>query len=315
MDATRQVRAAIRAADDDLVQRYPFLGRDDGMAVGFFLLAWGGSAAICVGWWMGQVPAWLAIVGLAFTISILHEMEHDLIHDLYLPHPVVRPLVLLSIWLAKGSLDPWTRGSMHLWHHIVSGQDEDIEERLIGLGLPWGPLRVLITLAPPVSIVLRPRLRRAVRARAAAGGRRPDPRAHSAPWPLFLGNAVLFLLPLVVVLCFFMEMPWARPCLVLWVLPNVLRHGSIATLSSSSHYVAIKRGVVAEQNQILDHPMFWPLAIFSWNFGATHVMHHFLVNQPFWRRTLTFSAVREVMVENGVRANDLGTFRRANRYA
>jgi fatty acid desaturase len=132
---------------------------------------------------------------------------------------------------------------------------------------------------------------------------------------LFLGNAVLFLLPLVVVVCFFMEMPWARPCLVLWVLPNVLRHGSIATLSSSSHYVAIRRGVVAEQNQILDHPMFWPLAIFSWNFGATHVMHHFLVKQPFWRRTLTFSAVREVMVENGVRANDLGTFRRANRYA
>jgi len=95
----------------------------------------------------------------------------------------------------------------------------------------------------------------------------------------------------------------------------MLRHGSIATLSSSSHYVSIQRGVVEEQNQILDHPMFWPLAILSWNFGATHVMHHFWVKQPFWRRTLTFSAVRGIMVENGVRANDLGTFRRSNRYA
>ena len=153
MDATRQVRAAIRAADDDLIQRWPLLGRNDAMAVLFFSLAWGGAAAICVGWWMGQVATWAAIVGLAFTVSILHEMEHDLIHDLYLHRPLVRTPVLLSIWLAKGSLDPWTRGSMHLWHHIVSGQDEDIEERLIGLGLPWGswsvlgsPMRALVAL-------------------------------------------------------------------------------------------------------------------------------------------------------------------------
>jgi hypothetical protein len=38
-------------------------------------------------------------------------------------------------------------------------------------------------------------------------------------------------------------------------------------------------------------------------------------NDPFYVRQLTAEAAHAVMAENGVRFNDLGTFRRANRYA
>jgi fatty acid desaturase len=313
-DATRLVRAAIREADARMVEQHPWLGRDDAVAMGFFTTAVLGTGLIAAAWILGSIPTWLAICGIALTVSILHEMEHDLIHDLYLGHPVLRAGVLGTIWLAKSSLDPWTRGHMHRWHHIVSGQEEDIEERLIGLGMPWGPLRALITLFQPISIVLRPRLGRAVRARVAEGGRRPDPRAHSAPMALVLGNAVLFLFPPVALVAWILGAAWAGPALVLWVLPNTLRHTSIVFLSSNSHYVGIQRGDVVQQNQVLDHPLFWPLQFFCWNFGATHVLHHFWVRQPFWRRTLVFREVRPVLLENGVRANDFGSFVRANQY-
>jgi hypothetical protein len=107
---------------------------------------------------------------------------------------------------------------------------------------------------------------------------------------------------------------WAAPLLVLWVLPNTLRHAAIVTMSSSSHYTDIERGQLVQQNQILDHPVLWLLQLFCWNFGATHVLHHFVVQQPFWRRTLVFGTVRATLVEHGVRANDLGSFGRANRW-
>ena len=48
-------------------------------------------------------------------------------------------------------------------------------------------------------------------------------------------------------------------------------------------------------------------------FGATHVVHHFHVRQPFWRRTLIFRGVRQVLIDNGVPANDLRSFTRNNR--
>ncbi len=308
-----QVRAAIRAEDRGLVAARPWLGRDDAVAFGGFLAALVLWALLAVGWLTGGLPAWVAVVGIALAASVLHELEHDLIHDLYLAHPVVRTLVLLVIWLGKGSLDPWSRGHMHRWHHIVSGQDDDLEERLIGLGLRWGALRLAMTLWPPVGLVLHPRLKRAVRAKLAAGGRGPDPRAYRFAPHLLLGNTVLFLLPVVALVAWLQGASWALSLLVLWVLPNTLRHGCIATLSANSHYVEIRRGAVVEQNQVLDHPLFWPLQLFSWNFGATHVVHHFVVRQPFWRRTLVFPRVRQVLLDAGVPANDLGTFRRANR--
>lgn len=311
--AARRIRQALRDADAALVAEHPWLGRDDAVALGLFFGALVASALVVASWLSGLVPGWLAVLAIALTTSVLHELEHDLIHDEYLSHPVVRGGVLATIWLAKGNLDPWTRGHMHRWHHIVSGQDEDIEERLIGSGMAYGVLRAFVTFLPAASIIVRPRLKRAVRARVAAGGRGPDPRAYSNTWPLLLGNIVVFTAPFWLLGAYIAGQAWAGSVLLLWVLPNLVRHAAIVTMSSNSHYVGIDRGDVVQQNQILDHPMFLPLQLLCWNFGATHVLHHFLVRQPFWRRTLVFSSVREVLVDNGVPANDLGTFGRANR--
>jgi hypothetical protein len=309
--ATNRVRNAIRAADESLVERHPWLGRDDWVAMGFFLLSLVLIAGCAISWLQGDISALLAICGIALAISILHEMEHDIIHDLYLPQPVVRFGVLLTIWVSKASLDPWTRGRLHLWHHAVSGQEEDLEERLIGLGLPWGLKRLLITLCPPASIWLYPGIRSKLRARASYT-RRQHLKGPPWWWRVHVLNGILMCTPFLALGGLVAGASWAVPMLVLWVLPNVLRHATIVTMSTNSHYVDIQRGVLVEQNQVLDHPIFWPFQIFCWNFGATHVVHHFYIGQSFWRRTLVFGEVRQVLVDNGVRANDFGSFARAN---
>ncbi len=304
---------ALRAADARLVEKRPWLSRDDAVAGGLFAGALVFIGVCICAWTTGALPTLLAICGIALGLSVFHELEHDLIHDLYLSHPVVRVGVLTTIWFGKASIDPWTRGRWHRWHHAVSGQDEDIEERLIGLGLRWGPLRLLITLLPLTSLVLKPRIRRAVRKRAEETGRRPNLQGPPGSWVLLLVTAFFVTLPLIAIGGLLAGGTWAWPLLVLWVLPNTIRHTAIVIMSSNSHYIGIQRGSLLEQNQILDHPIFCPLQAFCWNFGATHVVHHFLVRQPFWRRTLIFRSVRQVLVDEGVPANDLKTFRRANR--
>ncbi|MFP6686166.1 MAG: hypothetical protein VB934_15725, partial [Polyangiaceae bacterium] len=159
-EITRRIRTAIREADTRLVVKHPWLGRDDMVAIGFFVAALGLACGSALAWTYGLLPAPLTVCLIAFSISAFHELEHDLIHDLYLRQPLVRLVILTTIWFAKASLDPWSRGRLHRWHHAVSGQTEDIEERLIGLGLPWGPFRLLITFVAPASLLLGPAIAR-----------------------------------------------------------------------------------------------------------------------------------------------------------
>lgn len=313
MSPSRTIRASIRDADRRLVARHPWLADDDRIALAAFSLAWIWMLGAALLWLTGLLSAWLVVPAIALGLSVLHELEHDLIHDLYLTRSAaLKNAVLFGIWVGKASLNPWSRGRIHLWHHVVSGQPEDIEERLIGLGLPWGLKRVVLTLLPAGSIAQARSIRRAVKARRLAGGRTPDLR--HPPWfaAVRVVDAAFIALPFLAVGGLMLGAPWAWPLLVLWVLPNTIRHASIVLMSSSSHYVEIDRANLVQQNQILDQPLFWPFQLFCWNFGATHVLHHFHVQQPFWRRTLVFAELRSTLIHNGVPANDLGTFARAN---
>lgn len=311
--ATRLIIRAIRDEDARLVEQHPLLGRDDLVALGLWAGAWVGIAAMVVAALGAGLPMPVAAVGVALCLSTLHELEHDLIHELYwADRPWLGHLVLFTIWIAKGSLDPWSRGRLHRWHHQVSGQPEDVEERLIGLGLPWGPRRALLSLLPAASALVVPEIVRDVRARAAQGGQRPDTRAPRW-WGIVKAiNALLLGAPLWVGLAWLLEVPAALPLLWLYVVPNLMRHTAIVVMSSNSHYTGIPRSELALQNQILDHWIFWPLQALCWNFGATHVLHHFVVKQPFWRRTLAFRRLRPTLVANGMPHNDLGSFARAN---
>jgi hypothetical protein len=81
------------------------------------------------------------------------------------------------------------------------------------------------------------------------------------------------------------------------------------------HYFGdVESGNVIQQTQILNIWWTFPLQLFCFFFGWTHAIHHFVVNETFYIRHLTRKNAHKIMKENGVRFNDLGTFKRANRY-
>ncbi len=308
---------SIRDAETDLRTRHRWLAHawQDHLGLAVYGGAWLGIAMVAVGWGTGLLPGWLTVPLVALGLSLLHELEHDLIHDLYFnDRPRVQDALFAGIWLAKMSLNPWSRRRLHRYHHRVSGQPEDIEERLIGLGLPWGPARLTLSLLPAGSLVVVPAITRDVRAAVRAGAPRPDLEYARGFGILRAIDGIFLLLPFVVLPLALLGRPWAVALAVLWVLPNTLRHLSIVVVSSNSHYTDIPRGSLHAQNQVLDHWLLWPLQLFCFNFGATHILHHYVVKQPFYLRQMVAPVVRPVLLRTGVKCNDLGTFGRANRH-
>ena len=80
------IRDTIRAEDKRLRTTYPFpLGEEWQSVVGLaiYLSAWAVWGGATYAWWQGDLSlAWLVVLN-ALAISLLHEMEHDLIHELY----------------------------------------------------------------------------------------------------------------------------------------------------------------------------------------------------------------------------------------
>lgn len=94
------------------------------------------------------------------------------------------------------------------------------------------------------------------------------------------------------------------------------RHTAIVLVSPNSHYAGdIARNDVFAQNQLLVHPLTWPLQLFCCGVSATHLIHHYVVPQPFYLRTLVYFGVRAGLVAQGVRVDDLGSIARGNRWA
>jgi hypothetical protein len=71
---------------------------------------------------------------------------------------------------------------------------------------------------------------------------------------------------------------------------------------------------VIQQTQVLNPWWLMPMNLFCANFGGTHAIHHFVINEPFYIRHLTAHMVYPIMKEVGVRFNDFGTFSRLNRW-
>ena len=319
---THRIQAAIRSAEDRLRTLHPWLAYQDALGLGWFLGALLVCAAVAVLYLGGALPWWLAVGAMAVAISVLHELEHDLIHRLYFEsRPWLRHLSLGVIWWAKLHVNPWWRAPQHLHHHKRSGQEDDIEERLLGIGLPFGPVRFLVALHPAVALILLCTLRRQIR--KASLGRT---LLLSAPtflvmwciWEPFFGYIRLryglapswdpaHLLPAA-------GWPLARNLAVLWLLPNILRHTSLAFASSYCHYYGdIEGSELFTQTQILRHWALWPVQLFCFNFAATHCLHHFVVDQPFYLRQAVAWSVTESVVADGVRLNDVGVVARNNR--
>ena len=226
------------------------------------------------------------------------------------------------IWFCKLSLNPWYRRRIHLKHHLVSGHKADIEERLIGLGLPFGILRLFVMIHPMGGLILFPRIKRECpefRPLHLTLLSLPTYALFLVTWESFSGYVRVqtgwalqydpaHFLPAA-------GWPWVRDLTVLLVLPNVLRQSCLVLMSSYSHYCEdIPERDVFFQNQILSNWMLFPFQLFCFNFGATHIVHHYVVNQPFYLRQMVAHAAQAEMRRQGTRINDLGTFVRANRW-
>lgn len=103
---------------------------------------------------------------------------------------------------------------------------------------------------------------------------------------------------------------------VVLLAPNVLRSFCLNLVSSNMHYFGdVEKGNVMQQTQVLNRWYLLPLQLFCCNFGSTHAIHHFWVTDPFYLRQAIAPAAHRAFRAHGVRFNDLGTFRRANRWA
>jgi len=103
---------------------------------------------------------------------------------------------------------------------------------------------------------------------------------------------------------------------ILVILSNMVRQFCLVLLSSYSHYFEdIPEGDVYYQNQIINHWILWPLQAFCFNFGATHIIHHYVPNQPFYLRQMCADVVLKECIKQGVRVNDFGVIGRSNHFS
>ncbi|MFN0200024.1 MAG: fatty acid desaturase, partial [Bacteroidia bacterium] len=275
-----------------------------------------------------------------FWTSFLHELEHDLIHYLYFKkQPFLHNVMMAGVWIFRPmTVSPWFRRHLHLHHHKYSGLESDLEERAVTNGLKWGLFRALFLPDQILGVVLRgfklyPEIRKMEKE-----GRFTKTEVRNfynivlfgflpLGLPLYFAwYAYVFIYFLLGVQSLFsiqLHLPEictqflavAQPFMVLLVIPNLFRQYCLHFITSNLHYYGdVEKGNFLQQTQILNAWWTLPFQLFCFNFGHTHAIHHFFVQETFYLRQLTANKALEVLRKNGVRFNDLGTFERANRY-
>lgn len=339
---TQRIKAAIIQAGEDLRRRHPWL-RDYQDAIGVTIMALSlvgmvGSGAL---YYHGLIAWWVCIPLVAIFASFIHELEHDLIHQMYFrQQPTINRAMLILGWIARPStINPLVRRKLHLHHHKHSGTESDLEERGITNGEPWGLKRLVMTGDNMLAVFLRPRQtysmvrkyiaaqhpKDAAEVRAMAWEQRlsyfPLGQLHHLAWHGFLVFHAVDLGARAVGV----DIAWSAGLLsvmnvlnflaVVWLAPSALRTFCLHFISSNMHYYGdVEDGNIVQQTQVLNPWWLWPLQLFCFNFGSTHAIHHFVVKEPFYIRQITAPTAHKVMREMGVRFNDFGTFRRANRW-
>lgn len=335
------IKNTILAAGVALRERHPWLRHQDFIGAGIMTLSLLGMIASGTLYVQGIIPWWVCVPVTAIFASFIHELEHDLIHLMYFRKtPWANNLMLALGWLARAStVSPFVRRKLHLHHHKFSGTESDLEERGITNGEHWGLRRFLMTGDNMLAVYLRPAtMVRATKAyikaqkpASMAEARAMGKQQLHAYFPL--GNVYYLLFHAWVVshIALFglslagisMALPaWAQSGLgfldifaVVYALPSLLRTFSLHFISSNMHYYGdVEARNVMQQCQVLNPWWLLPLQLFCFNFGSTHAIHHFAVKEPFYIRQWNARVGHRVMREMGVRFNDFGTFRRANRF-
>lgn len=337
---TERIKQVVTAAGDELRARYPILRHQDAIGASIMavsLLGMVGSGMLYVN---GVIPWWVCVPVTALFASFIHELEHDLIHLMYFRNkPWANNLMLALGWIARAStISPFVRRKLHFHHHKFSGTESDLEERGITNGERWGLRRLLMTGDNMLAVYLRPvTMVKAVRAYVAA--QKPQSAAEAKAmrreqahgyFPLGTLYYALFHTWVVTHAVLFASQALGQPVTlgptmqaalsyldvfgVVYALPCLLRTFCLHFISSNMHYYGdVEARNVMQQCQVLNAWWLAPLQLFCFNFGSTHAIHHFVVKETFYVRQLTAHKAHAVMREMGVRFNDFGSLRRANR--
>ncbi|MBF0595898.1 fatty acid desaturase [Faecalibacter rhinopitheci] len=320
--------------------KYPILKHQN--AIGFSIFALAVCISLLMGylWYTGVVPAWVLILVNAFLFGILHELEHDLIHFMYFKNnKFIQNYMLGWVWILRPlTLNPWFRRTLHFHHHRFSGTLHDVEERGVTNGEKWSLKRLIFTPDLVIGNLLRVTgLFRDIKREVENGNLKFETAKKIKLYGVFglipltiISHIVLYLFSFDVILDFINSkfstgivlsetlkaiIQWSNPIIYIVLLPNLLRQFSLHFITSNLHYFGdVEKGNVVEQTQVLNVWWTYPFQIFCFFFGWTHAIHHFVVNETFYVRHIARKKAYEVMKANGVRFNDLGTFKRANRY-
>ncbi len=325
---SERIKAVVTAEGQRLRARFPILRHQDAIGVAILAFAWAGIIACGAAYYLGLLSAWLCIPLVAFFASLTHELEHDLIHWMYFrKNKLAHHAMMTLVWLARPTtINPWARRHLHFNHHKFSGQQNDLEERAITNGERWGLRRLLMTGDNVLSVGLRagkvPRDKRLKLFVRAAAAYFPLGWIQIGVWYSFIGfhaldgAATLAGATLSWPAWIVIAMRGVDFLTVTLIAPNVLRSFCLHFVSSNMHYYGdVEPDNVIQQTQVLNRWWMTPFHLFCFNFGSTHAIHHFVVKEPFYIRQMTAPVAHRVMREMGVRFNDVGTFRRANRWS
>jgi fatty acid desaturase len=335
------IREVVLQAGVDLRARHTWLRHQDAIGMGLMLVSIAGMALSAWLYMQGAIAWWLCIPVTAVLASITHELEHDLIHQMYFrQRPWVNHLMLILAWLARpNSINPFIRRNIHLHHHKFSGQESDLEERGITNGVRWTPLRIVMLVDNAIGLLMRHNEINLV-SKLYVEKQKVDSNFQRLVYKYqkFLAFSFIGWLyyPFMYAWVVWHGLQAAMPALglawapseatqsfmhgldlyaVVYLLPNTLRGFCLFFISSNMHYYGdIEERNTMQQCQVLNVWWLWPMQAFCFNFGSTHAIHHFAVKEPFYVRQWTAGTAHQVMREMGVRFNDLGTFRRDNRY-
>lgn len=337
---TNKIRKEIIDSYLNLKAKYPILHYQNLIGFIIFLLSLALITTNTILWWNELIPTWLMVVINAFFFGVLHEIEHDLIHWLYFKNnKIIHHLMLFVVWaLRPVTINPWIRRTLHYHHHKFSGTLHDVEERGVTNGEKWSLKRLITTPDLVIGGVLRLKSLFADMKRETENGNLKVETASKLkkivfvaliPFTLlshiimyfYLGNILLNYLDASFQTSFVLPL-WIQdfltlinPIILIILIPNLIRQFCLHFITSNMHYFGdVENGNVMEQTQVLTVWWTFPMQVFCFFFGWTHSIHHFVVNETFYVRHMGRKRAYQVMREYGVRFNDLGTFKRANRY-
>ena len=277
------------------------------------------------------------ILWIAFWTSILHELEHDLIHGLYFKkNKLVHNFMLFFVWFFRPlTLNPWIRRYWHNYHHQHSGQVVDIEERGVTNGEKWDLFRLAMTPDIVLGFLLRfRRIRKEIIEEYDKGNfskqdfKKLRQTLLIGLMPFGIPLTLLFYIwaPLHVLASFnlieFTSSYWLKefnmicsPIMYVFVIPNFIRQFCLHFITSNMHYYGdIEDGNILQQTQVLNVWWTFPFQLFCFNFGATHSIHHFVVNETFYNRQFIIRKAHIILREGGVPFNDVKSFLRNNNF-